>query len=248
MATTTVPPIDAPKSDNSIMRILGAIVSPKATFESVVRRPTWVAPLILLCLVQIGVTAVFTRRVGWHDFFERQMERSSRTQQMTAEQRQQAIQVQVKVGPAIGYAGAVLGPFVGALILGAIFLGVFNLLAGLNMGFKTSLGIISYAWVPAIIAGLLAIVVLFIKDPSTVDLQNLLASNPGALLADNSPRWLAALMGSLDVFSFWTMLLMAAGYGAVNPKKVSFGKAFAWILCVWAVYVILKVGLTAAFS
>lgn len=248
MATTTVPPIDAPKSDNSITRIFGAIASPKGTFESIVRRPTWLAPLILICLVQIGVTATFTRRVGWHDFFERQMERSSRTQQMTAEQRERALEVQMKVGPAIVYAGAILAPFVGALIVGAIFLGVFNLLAGLNLEFKTSLGIVSYAWVPAIIAGLLGIVVLFIKDPSTVDLQNLLASNPGALLADNPPRWLAALMGSLDVFSFWTMLLMAAGYGAVNPKKVSFGKAFAWILCVWAVYVILKVGVAAAFS
>ncbi|HWG58140.1 MAG TPA: hypothetical protein VN661_03750 [Candidatus Acidoferrales bacterium] len=28
----------------------------------------------------------------------------------------------------------------------------------------------------------------------------------------------------------------------------AFGKAFAWILCVWAIYVICKVGLAAAFA
>lgn len=248
MATATVPPIDAPKKGNSIGRIFGAIVSPKETFASIVRRPSWLAPLILLCVVQIGVTAIFSRRVGWHSLIERQMQQSPRAQQMTPQRRQQQIGVAAKVAPIIGYVGAVVAPFVGALILGAIFLGVFNLLGGLNLDFKTSLGVVAYAWAPAIIAALLGILVLFLKDPSTVDLRNLVAANAGAFLSDDSPKWLTALATSLDLFPFWTMLLMAAGYGAVNPKKVSFGKAFAWILCVWVIYVAIKVGLTAAFA
>jgi hypothetical protein len=39
------------------------------------------------------------------------------------------------------------------------------------------------------------------------------------------------------------------GYSGANPKKVSFGKAFAYVLVVWIVYVlIVKVALVAAFA
>lgn len=248
MATTMTPAPDAPAPDNSVSRVLGAFVSPKATFESIVRRPTWVVPLLLLCVVQLGVTFTFTRRVGWRDFMEKQMQSNSRVEQLPADQREHLLDQQAKYAPALGYAAAVAAPFVGAVILGAIFLGLFNFLCGLNVEFKTALGIVSYAWVPTIIAGLLGILVIFLKDPSTVDLRNLIASNAGVLLSDDSPKWLAALLGSLDIFPFWTMLLMATGFGAINPKKVSFGKALACIVGLWVIYVIAKVSMVAAFS
>jgi hypothetical protein len=101
---------------------------------------------------------------------------------------------------------------------------------------------------PNVISGLLGIVVLLVKDPATIDLQNLVASNAGAFLADNSPKWLVALLTPVDLFSFWVMILMAIGYSAAAPKKLSFVKAFSWIFSLWVVYVLVRVGLTAAFS
>jgi hypothetical protein len=56
------------------------------------------------------------------------------------------------------------------------------------------------------------------------------------------------LLGSLDLFSFWMMILMAIGYSATNPKKISVGKAFGSIIAVWFIYVLVKVGIAAAFS
>jgi hypothetical protein len=41
---------------------------------------------------------------------------------------------------------------------------------------------------------------------------------------------------------------MSFGYSATNPKKISFGKALGTIVVVWLLYVIVKVGFTAAFS
>jgi hypothetical protein len=101
---------------------------------------------------------------------------------------------------------------------------------------------------PKVISGLLGIVVLLVKDPATIDLNNLVASNAGAFLADNSPKWLVALLTPVDLFSFWVMILMAIGYSAAAPKKLSSVKAFAWIFSLWVVYVLVRVGLTAAFS
>lgn len=116
------------------------------------------------------------------------------------------------------------------------------------MELKGSLGVVSHALMPGFIAGLLGVVILFLADPSSVDLQNLVASNPGVLLSDNSPRWMVSLLGSFDIFSLWTMLLMAMGFHAASPKKISFGKALGVILFAWAFYVVLKVGVAAAFS
>jgi hypothetical protein len=75
----------------------------------------------------------------------------------------------------------VIIPPLAALFVAAALMLVFNLSGATKVGFKTSLAIVSYAWVPWLIHGVLSILILFLKDPSTVDLQNIVASNPGAL-------------------------------------------------------------------
>ena len=252
MASTTVPPAEVPESGNSISRIFGALFSPKATFESIVRRPTWLVPLLLLTLVSMGAGFAIGQRMGWRPLIEQQIQKNPsaqrRLEQLTPEQRQQIIDQQVKYVPISVYVASTLGSAVVLVIIAAVFLGIFNLASGVPMGFATSLSIAVYAWTPRLIYGLLAILILFLKDPSTVDPQNIVASNPAVFLADGAAAWLATLLRSLDLFSFWVMGLLSVGYSAVNPKKLSFGKAFATVFGVWLIYVLVRVGLAAAFS
>ncbi len=81
-----------------------------------------------------------------------------------------------------------------------------------------------------------------------MDPQNIVASNPAVFLADGAAAWLVTLLGSIDLFSIWVVLLLSVGYSAVNPKKLSFGKAFGAVFGVWLIYVLLRVGIAAAFS
>lgn len=249
---TPAPETPAPAPVSSVGRLFGAIVSPKATFASIAAQPTWLLPVLIAVVLGLVASTVIGQRIGWRSVIEKQIANSARAQKqfetLTPEQREQSIGTQEKIAPKIAYAINLLGPFIGLVVVAAVMLGAFNLIHGARMGFKTSLGIASYAWCPALIGGLFAILVLFLKDPATVDVQNILASNPGAMVSDDTPKWLAALLGSLDVFSFWTMILMAFGYSATNSKKISFGTAFFTVLAVWFVYVLCKVGLTAAFS
>jgi hypothetical protein len=101
---------------------------------------------------------------------------------------------------------------------------------------------------PYLVGGLLGLLILFIKDPSTIDIEHLVASNPGAFLSDSSPKWMISLLTSLDIFTLWVLILQAIGFSATNPKKLSFGKAFGTIFAVWIIYVLVKVGFAAAFS
>jgi hypothetical protein len=246
MAATMPPAQEPERESNSIARIFGALFSPAETFRSIVRKPTWLLPVILIVLLSLAVVGIFAKRGGWESYFQRQDQVSSRFQQLTPQQQRQAIQAQMKFGPVAGYASAAVAPFIDAVVLAAIFLGVFNLIGGAQVKFKTSLGIVSYALTPLIISGLLGIVILYLKDPATVDLQNIVASNAGVFLSRDAPRWQVSLLSSLDVFSFWAMSLLAIGYSAAEPKKFSFAKAFAYIFAIWLVFVLVKVGATAA--
>jgi hypothetical protein len=252
MASAVTPSPAAGGSDNSFARVFGVIFSPKPTFESIARRPSWIVPLILIIAVSILVIAVFGQRVGWRNFMIRQNQQSSRTQkqmeQMTPDQREHLLDQQTKIAPIFGYVGVVLGTLIGALLVAAVLMVALNLTSGSKIPFLTSLGIVSYSWVPAIVGGLLGILIMFIKDPATVDIEHLVASNAGAFVSDDSPKWLVTLLTSFDIFVFWTMILMALGYGATDPKKISFGKALSTIVIVWAIYIAVKVGFTAAFS
>jgi hypothetical protein len=251
-AETPTPSPAAAGSDSSFGQIFGVLFSPKPTFEAIVRRPTWVLPLILIVVVAVGVIFTFSQRVGWRNFMIRQDQQNSRTQKqmesMTEEQRENLINTQTKVAPIFAYVAVSVGTFIAAVVVAAVLMLAFNLIHGTKIGFVPSLAIVSYSWVPGIIGGLLGILILFLKDPSTVDLEHLVASNGGAFLADDSPKWMLTLFTAFDLFAFWNMILMAFGFSAADPKKISFGKALGTVVGVWFLYVLVKVGLAAAFS
>lgn len=240
---------EAPEKVNSFGRIIGVIFSPKETFESIVRKPTWLLPTILLCVVGVAFIIVFGSRPGaWRAYMEAQFEKSSRVQQLTAQQREQALEAQLKYTPKVTPAVVPIVEFSLVLIIAAVYWVAFSMGAGIKVNFKTSLGITAHAWVPFILSGLLAIVVVMLKDPSTIDLNNPLAADVGAYLPPSTSKALIAAGHSLDIFSFWVLGLFALGFSAVNPKKLKFGGALAWIVGVWLIYVVMKAGLSAAFS
>lgn len=242
----------APEPTGAMGRIIGAIFSPKKTFDSIAQKASWVAPIILITLISLVVTAFFSQRVGWRNFMERKIEESPsaqrRMEQVPADKREEVMEQQTKVAGIIGYVAATVAPIISAVLVAAILLGLFNLVLGSKMRFVTSLGIVAHAWVPFVLHGLLGLLIIFLKDPATVDIENLVASNPGAFLSSDSAKWLVTFLTTLDIFTFWSMALMAFGYSATNPKKVSVGKAFGTIFGAWLLYVLVKVGLTVVFS
>jgi hypothetical protein len=239
-------------SSNSISRIFGVLFGPKDTFAAIAQRPTWLAPVLLGVIIGLALITVFTNRVGWAVYMQHQNSTNAamaqRLEQMSPEQRQQTLNLQVKIAEPVGFALAVVGPFLFTAFLAAIFLGLFNLVYGAGVGFKTSMAIVAYAFVPRMIYSLLGIFVIFLKDPTQVDLQNLIASNPGALMSTETARWMVVLATQFDVFTIWIIILLAMGYHAANPKKVSTGGAIAGIVGLWLFWVIVITGITALTS
>jgi hypothetical protein len=246
MDTTST--LEPPAPMSAVQRLMGVFFQPKAAFADIVARPGWILPIILLCLGSLAVTFTFTQHVGWRNFMEKQFAQNSRVQQLSPEQREQALQTQIKIAPMIGYGIGTVGILLSAVILAAIGLASFNLTAGAQLKFRTCMSIVAYGWMPLFLAGLLSIAVIFLRPPDMVDIQNLLASNPGALLADDAPKWQQTLLGSLDIFSIWCLILMALGFSAANPRKITFGRAFFTLGVLWILFIAVKVGWALVFA
>jgi hypothetical protein len=53
---------------------------------------------------------------------------------------------------------------------------------------------------------------------------------------------------AFDIFAIWILILLAIGFAAVNPKKLSGGKAFSIVFGVFAVYVVIRTGFAYILS
>jgi len=167
---------------------------------------------------------------------------------MDPQKREDTLEAQTKWLPIFYYASVIPITFIITVVIAAIFMGVFNFGLGGKATFVTSLAIVCFASVPGIIGGLLKILVIFLKDPAMLDLQHLLVTNAGAFLSEDAPKWLDVLLTSFDLFTFWSLILMAFGYSATNPKKISFSKAFTTITTIWLAFVLMIAGVVAAFT
>lgn len=250
MATTPMPEAqEQPQASISPFgRVIGVFFSPKATFEDIVRKPSWMLPVVLTTLLSTVVTFAFTQRINWREFMSQQIEKSPRAAQLSPEQKQQQIEGGAKYSPIVIDAIGVVAPIVLVLVIGLVMWGAYSLLGGISTNFGTAIGITSHAFLTGLVSSPLFLLILYLKPAENIDVENPMATNVAALLPDESAKWLVALCKSLDVFSIWTLILLAIGFAAVNPKKLKGAKPFTIAFTVWAVFVVLRVGWAFIFS
>jgi hypothetical protein len=232
---------------SEISRLVGVFTSPGAAFTDIARRPTWWVPVVISTIFAIALVFAFSNHVGWDQLIRRQLDQSTRTQNMTGAQREQAIEVGSRFAPIIGYAGSVVGTLLVVFIIAVVLMFLFDNIMGADIGLKRMLAIVAYAGLPRVLMTALAILVMFLKNPEDFDLRNPLVFNVGALIGSDAPQWQRTLGGSFDLFTFWVLILTAIGISAA-ARKMSFGKAFGGVLFPWALYVILVTGYAAAMG
>jgi len=248
MATIPVPAPEAQVSISPFGRVLGVLFSPGKTFEDIVKKPSWMLPIVLTTILSIAVSFSIDQRINWREFMSQQIEKSPRAAQMSAEQKQQQIEGGAKFSPAFTYGIGLLGPILGALVVSLVMWGAYSLLGGASTNFGTAFSITSHAFLTGLISSPLFILILYLKPYGTADLENPIAANLAAFLPDDSAKWLVALCKSFDIFTFWTLILLAIGFAAVNPKKLKGSKTYTIAFGVWAAFVACRVGWAFIFS
>ena len=138
-------------------------------------------------------------------------------------------------------------PLIGLLqypVIALILVGLVKLITMLMGGdneFKPLFSVSLYALLgTGVISSILLIVVLYLKSPEEIDINNLLGSNLAALLTvavgkDGLPKFVMALARWVDVFGIWLLALLAIGYAAVTRRV----KTSAFGMALGAIYLIL---------
>ena len=223
--------------------LLDIFFEPKAAFREILARPRWWFPLVLSALLAITFSYLLATHVGWDTVMRKAMEANEQVQNMPKDQREAMIATQVKFAGIFGYIGPLIFIPCGAAVIAAVLMFIFNSLFGGEVKFKQSLGIVAWSWVPSLLSTIAAIIILFVKSPEDIDINNPVGFNVGFYLSDKVPKWLISLATSVDLFSFWTIALLAAGFAVATRKS--------WLTCLWGVllpwaaWVILKVGWAA---
>jgi hypothetical protein len=241
MSTTPVTTPEGQRETSAISRMVGVIVSPKKTFADIARRPTWLAPFLILCVLSVAAGALVGQKTDWRSFFEHQNSKNANFDRMPQDQKDRIQEGQMKYAPKLAFAIGLLGTIFIIFLLTLLYWGAFNLFTGAGLGFKTAFSIVTHACVVLIISSVLAIVILLIKAQGDVDPEHVLASSVSAFLPDTAPRWLEQLGQSLELFWIWMLALIAIGFSAANPKKVKPAGAFLTVFGIWAVWVVAKV-------
>lgn len=226
---------------NSFGRLLSVLVSPAKTFQAIAARPSWVAAMIVLVLIGTVSGFVAMQKVDFDQAIRAQMEERGN---MSAEQIDNAVAMAGKfknVGLIFG-----VGFSIGSMFLvGLIFWVAFKML-GSESSYISSLATSLHAMMPNAVSGLLSIPVVLGKEEvslEAVQQQALLASSLAVLAPEGTSKYLVTLLGSVDVFSVWTVALLALGYGVT--AKVSKGTAWGVVAALWAVWILTKLGLAA---
>ena len=230
-------------------RLTGVFFEPKKTFEDIAQRPGWLVPMVFVIASFLIVTMTIGQHVGWERVIRQQNESSPRMSQMTPEQRDAAFNMQMKIAPVIAFVGPPIYVPISFLIVSAILLGIVAGIMSAPVKFKQVYAVMCYASLTVVISSILTVVVIFLKNPDQFNPQNPLAFNPAAFMdPTTSSKFVYSLASSIDLFSFWTMFLIATGLKAAAGKKLSFGGALFSIMLPWAVYVLGKSALAGMFS
>jgi hypothetical protein len=230
-----------------VQNLIDVFVSPREAFVALVARPGFWLPLALH-LVTAGVfTAVWLHKVDPAEFLKNQMIETGQWDKIPAESRSGMLEMQSKMFPIFGWVGVLVGAPVALLVIAAALMFVYRFFYAGEVRFKQSMTIVTYVLLAfGLVTTPLTLLVYSLKDDWNLNPQEVLQANLTLLLDRNEvakPLW--ALAGSLDLFVFWAIWLLATGFGVA--VKRSTGSAVWGVVIPWALFVLIKVGLALVF-
>lgn len=232
---------------SSFGRLIGVLVDPAKTFRALRDNPAWVVAFLVLLALSAVVGYLVVERIDpaaqeaavREMFEERGMRGAELERQVEA-----ATSINRRIAPFLPVFGVVFS-IIAYLVIAGLFLVGARLLGG-AIGFKQSLATSLHALMPQAVGALLTIPVVLAQgtvDPEAAQAGNLLPSNL-AFLAPEDAHWsLEVLLGSLDFFSLWTLVLLAIGYRIV--AGLSRNAAIGLTVTFWLLWIVTKLGFAA---
>lgn len=224
---------------------------PGSVFESLRVRPRFLVAGLIIIIVTMAYGVLFIGRVGYENTMREAIDKSPRAEQMSPEQKAKTLEFYQKpYMKALTYATPMIGIVVAYAIGAALYiLGVMAM--GQRISYRQALSVWVYSsFPPALLSGLLSILLLFLKSADEIDPSHLrggiLHADLSLLVDPKASPVLAAILGSIDIFAFYGLFLAALGLRKV--AGISPGAAWGIVLTIWLVKVIARIIWATAFG
>jgi hypothetical protein len=213
--TGDTPVIAQAQPKGLLARVVGVILSPRATYAEVASRPTWFGVLVFVFIVStIGAAALLSTEVGRKAIVDVQITQSeSYGRQMTQEQ----IDMLERMSSYYVYLAPVFQLFyyvAGTLVVSGLGFAAFSALLGGDARFKQVFAIVAHSSV------VFALQQLF-TQPLDYARQSLTSPTTLAVflpfLDDGS--FMASFFGAIDLFLIWWTINLAIGLGVLYRKR-----------------------------
>jgi hypothetical protein len=244
--TLIAPPLpEDHRSDSFLSRALGVFISPGRAFESIVRRPDFLTPLIIAIVAGIAVGESMMAKIGMERIVRQSIELSGKASQMSAEQLQQAVHQGAAIGGIIARVGELVGAPIYLLVVAAVGLFIVNVIFGATTNFKVNFSVVCYAYLVGLVGVVLALAVILFGDAEQFNPQNFIPSNAGFFLNPHEiSKPLYVVASSFDIFTIWFLILASMGLSIAAARKVRTIPILLTFLGLWLVWVLVKAGLS----
>lgn len=223
-STPAAAPQTAPPALSETQRLLNTFVAPSRTFTDLRRNSRWWVPWIVISLATLTFMYVIDQKVGFDQIAHNVIASSSRAEQieqLPPDQRAKQYASIARFTRSLSYASPVTTLIV-YLIIAALLMGTFRFGAGAEIGYKTSLAIVTYGILPFAISALLGILSLTAgANPESFNINNPVASNPAYFMDMAGNKFFYTLASALDVFTIWCIVLMAIGFARNSKLRVA---------------------------
>lgn len=239
------PQPDPPKVMSTAQTLTSIFFEPGETFLALKVRPRFLIAGLLTVVFFMAYYMTFVSRVGSETIARAQIEQ--RQPDATPEQIEQGLAMQNS--PIIKVVTYASFPLVFAIMFaagaGLYLLG--TMLMGKSMSYKQALSVWVYSsYPPTIVYVVVNILLLFLKSPGDIDPtainSGIARANPSILVDTKTQPMLATILGSFDLIAFYGLFLGAVGLKTF--AKLSSGSAWAIVLGIWFVGLLLRVVMT----
>lgn len=244
---TAVPPPAPLPPGGFFQNLIDIYFAPREAFTRIVRRPSFIVPLVLGILLGLGFFGTWVQKVDAKAFMRTQIEEGPFADRIPAEQKAEIIEQQAAGLAKWGWINVLVFTPVMFLVVAGVLHFVYRFFYASESTFKQALAITSWVFFAVgLLTNPLTLGVMALKGDWNVDPSQALQASP-ALLLDSSTaaKPLMSFLGSLDLFTLWTVFLLAVGFGVASRKSA--GSAIWGVGICWAILVLGKVGWAALF-
>jgi hypothetical protein len=229
--------------------LTGVITNPSDTFETISISPKknyWFAPLVFLIIANLIYTFLMFRDEDLKNEFinkqkpavEKQIDKQIAEGKMTADKKDEAMEMSAKITMIFTWVGSIIGPFIFIFLLGFLYWLVLKIMKAdkkmkIETGFFSKiLNVVGLSFIIMAVSKIAEIIIsIFVGKISTLSLALLISeSQVGAKFH--------MLISNAGAFTIWGLIVTAIGIAKISGQKQFVG--YAIVIGFWILFMVIS--------